>query len=112
MCFPELFLDKKGDLTITTSLRDVSLAHAAKHLIKFSCYSYTERRYIHPFAQHKRFSDWIHDMIQRHRTLSQANFVYSRTETCKGTLFMTFLQCCKMEVLLILCSKFTDMLRR
>jgi len=44
MCFPELFLDAKGDPTITTRLCDVSLAHAAKHLIMFSCHSYTERR--------------------------------------------------------------------
>ena len=30
-------------------------------------------KFIYPFAEHKIFSAWIQDMIERHRTLSQAN---------------------------------------
>ena len=31
-------------------------------------------KFVYPFSEHKIFSAWIQDMIELHRTLSQANF--------------------------------------
>ena len=85
MCFPELFLNGKGDPTVTARLRDVSLAAAAKHLVRFSVFSPIRGGYMYPFVEHERFSGWIEDMVQRHRVLQQANFCLQQNRDLHST---------------------------
>ena len=83
MCFPELFLNGCGDPTNSARLRDVSEKDAAAHLIKF-CVKYGEN-YIYPFAKHERFGAWMQSRIERHRTLSQANFCIRQSVELRQT---------------------------
>ena len=85
MCFPELFLNGKGDPTVTNRLKDVTLAGAAKHLVKFSVFSPIRGEYIYPFVEHERFCGWIEDMIQRHRVLKQANYCLKQNQDLRHT---------------------------
>ena len=84
MTFPELFMDGKADPTNTVRRRDVTVADGAKHLIKFAAKVHGTDDYIYPFAQHERFGGYIHDFIERHRTLNQANYCMSKNEDLKS----------------------------
>ena len=72
MAFPDLFLDGKGDPTTVSRMKEVTLAEAGKHLIKFAVQ--IDGEYVYPFATNNRFCGWIQDMIERHRTIKQANY--------------------------------------
>jgi hypothetical protein len=73
MCFPEMFLDGKGDPTSKVRLRDVTIANAAKHLMKFS-FRNSAGVWVYPFASHERIPGWLESMTTRKRIMSQANF--------------------------------------
>ena len=73
MCFPELFMDGKGDPTNKVRLRDVTIPNAAKHLIKF-CVKNNVGEWVYPFATHERVAGWLESMIIRKRIMSQANY--------------------------------------
>ena len=84
MCFPELFLDGKGDPTTKVRFRDVKVADAAKHLVKF-CVKNHLGDWVYPFAVHERVAGWLESMITRHRTVSQANYCMSKNPELKNT---------------------------
>ena len=61
----------------------ITVGNAAKHLIKF-CVEF-DGKFIYPFAEHGRFGGWIQSRIERHRTLSQANFCMRQSPELRFT---------------------------
>ena len=73
MCFPEMFLDEKGEPTNKVRLRDVNIPNYAKQLIKF-CVRNNVGVWVYTFTSHERLSGWIESMITHKRTMYQANY--------------------------------------
>lgn len=78
MSFPTLFLTGDGDPTQIDRLRSVGLHEGARHLIKMAWKDPDSPRFIYPFASDERFAAVVLDMLERHRALTEANYVMTQ----------------------------------
>ena len=79
-------MNGKANPTNVVCLRDVTIVDRAKYLIKFTVKVHGTDDYVYPFAQHERFRGYTHDFIERHRTLTQANYCMRKNEDLKSVI--------------------------
>ena len=71
MAFPTLFPYGVGDVTMKDRRTFVSLTDSAKHLIKYC--QLRNGKYEYRFASHPRWLHWVHNICERHRSITQRN---------------------------------------
>ena len=86
MCFPEKFLDGKGDPTNKIILPEGIIPKSAKHLIKF-CVRNDVGVWVYPFANCELVAWWLESMITHRRTMYQANYCMGQNTEIKHTTF-------------------------
>ena len=78
LCFPALFPCGSGDPTHVARRQKVTNAEGFKHLLRYYDVDKNGGRY--RFATHLRFPHWAQNMLEIHRTLSQASFFVKHHE--------------------------------
>ncbi|CAN0161735.1 unnamed protein product [Laminaria digitata] len=79
MAFPSLFPYGKGDTTNPARRRAVSPTEGFRHLLKYYTQGATGAG-CYRFASHPQFPHWAHNMLQRHRLLSQVSVYLKHAE--------------------------------
>lgn len=82
MAFPGLFPTGRGDpFAITNSTEKETLLNKVKNLLYYG--EVVENELECRFAQHSRFVMWIHNILYRHKTMSQGNIYLQHNEKDK-----------------------------
>ena len=82
--FPTLFPDCEGDPTDESGrFESVPLKDACSHLLWYARRN-NDGRWVYPFASHKRFAFWAHNLIQRRQTNNQTGVFLKKNEELKN----------------------------